>query len=233
MSKKVRQHSTLRALTLAAISLLMTFIVGALTTVALFYVEDNKNTAHIQAGGLSVGAWLTELSGTKVCDDVNDAEYGKLKGFTDDTLVDLAGTEDSIFNITNAVPGLTQTAKIHLKSNAAFDTKFVFEIADLKSGDSDGNGGFKALTEENDKALASQISITITGYTDSAYTTSFATATFDLDEFVTNAITLENVNPNTDLYYTVTATFVNDANNNAAMNGGVTFDITVKVTQDT
>lgn len=245
--KAKKQHSTMRALILALISLCMTFVVGALTTVALFYAENKGNTAHIQAGNLSVGAWIIGHSGNQVCVDDTSPAYGKLVEFNYDAAytahpIDLSQDEQSVFNITNAVPGVTQTAKIHVKNQAAFDASYTFRVVDLMSGTKDSKGDYTPLTLASDIALSKQIQITIEGYTDASFSSNskFGTATFWLSDcgIDLNKVSLNGVDPNADLYYKITATFAhgdstNGFNNNDAMGGSVSFDITIQAKQDT
>ena len=240
----VRTHTTLRAFILALISLCMTFLVGSLTTIALFYVEDKDNTAHIQAGKLDVGAWIIGHSGNEVCSDTSNSSYGKLTNFNYDSVysanpIDLSVDEQSVFNIKNAVPGVTQTAKIKVTNGAPFDVSYTFRIVDLMSG-KDKNGAYEELYLANDIELAKQILITIEGYTDSNYENKFGTATFSLYDCdnVKNQINIAGVDSNAGLYFKITATFVhgdstNRFNNNLAMGGSVSFDITIEAKQDT
>ena len=228
MKKTVKQHSTLRALALAAISLCMTFVVGTLTTVALFYTERNSNTPHIQAGSLDAEAWLIGLSGTEV-----DSETGKLVPVANTNPISLKFDEASIFKIPTAVPGLSQTATILVQKTTAFNTAVTFEIVDLK----DGNGN-AIVKDSASEALSEQIKINIVGYSDSSLSNKCAEKQFMLSDCAASGNSVEVEGIHSDLYFVVTATFVNDAdnnaiNNNAAQGGSVSFDITIKIEQNT
>ena len=218
-----RAASLSRAVFFAFASLILTIIVCAALTFALFVNEVGENTVHVQAGDLEIAADYLTLTGTRMDTNSQSATYGKLIPIPQAETVKnilLTENEESIFLIENAVPTLKQTATIKLenKGNVAFD--YEIRICDFE----------KLHDSAADVALSEQIQITIS---DTRNSVSFRLADYAENSSVfAPAEMLPGADPIT---VTITAEFLNDVgtnfNNMDAENGGVSFDITIIATQ--
>lgn len=229
-----------RATFLAIMSMLMTVAVAASLTFALFVNDVKEQHVKIQAGELAIAVDYTKLEGKKIETNPQSPNYGRLVDFTSNAsnntegvdFGDLDDTEENIFLIENAVPGLHQTAtfEVYNKGNIAF--KYEFKIQALAKA---GNG-----TQEQYNALINQIEIRMTDGTNELK--------FMLADYANKSFDLGILNPTpagvtaTPATITVTATFLNDADttnslvvgdNAKAQNGGCTFDILIVATQTT
>ena len=229
-----------RATFLAVMSMLMTVAVAASLTFALFVNDVKEQHVKIQAGELAIAVDYVELSGKKIETNPQSPNYGRLVDFTSNANNNTEGvdfgalddTEENIFLIENAVPGLHQTAtfEVYNKGNIAF--KYEFKIQALaKAGDG---------TQEQYNALINQIEIRMTDGTNEIK--------FMLADYANKSFDLGILNPTpagtaaTPATVKVTATFLNDADTNNslvegvnadAQNGGCTFDILIVATQTT
>ena len=228
MSNKTGPSPMIRTTFLAVMSLLMTVAVVASLTFALFVKDLDDNTVHIQAGDLEISATYVKLEGTRMDTNSNSATYGKLIAIPTNEQtkdIDLTENEESIFNIENAVPTLTQTATIGIANGGTIAFDYEIHICDLVMTTSDADA---------DRALASQILITLQSGNN--------TVEFILDQCGddANKLALGELAPGAEASVTVTALFLNDADNDFgiaagdnmdAANGGVSFDITIIATQ--
>ena len=73
-----RTASLSRAVFFAFASLILTIIVCAALTFALFVNEVGDNTVHVQAGDLEIAADYLTLTGTRMDTNSQSATYGKL-----------------------------------------------------------------------------------------------------------------------------------------------------------
>lgn len=209
-------------------SLLLLLTSGIFVAYALYQQSFTNNEAKVQAGDFEVLASYVKIEGTKVDTDPTSPNYGRIIAFSETKNKDLSDTPEDIFEIECAAPTITQTATFTVSNSG--DTAFNCEIrvCDL------------ALDTANaaaSEALSEQMLITIRC---GANSVEFRLA--DCAD-AANVLTIANVSPNAEQTFTVTATFLNDVdfnndgdptndfNNMDAIDGSLSFDITVIATQ--
>ena len=199
-----------RILIVSIFVLIFAALLGAAGTFALFSDSVTK-TNHLQAGSLKIGLYRTSLTGTQLEED------GTLGDYENSERIDLTKTDENVFTMTNVCPLVSQTATLEVSNLGT--TAFTYSVGVI-------NVELDTESEAKSEALAEQIEITLTAGEE--------TETFFLSEVPSNGkiISLGTMlvtdAPQT---FSVTATFVDDENNNAAMSGSLTFDLIVNAIQ--
>lgn len=206
----MRKRSFLRAICLSFTALVLSGVALAATTWSLFSDGKDVNN-HIEAGDLSVGLTLVSLSGTRT-----DAS-GIPERFEQNTPVDLAEDASPVFEFTNAVPGVAQTA--------------VLEVRNLGTSAFDCEVRVVALSAQGEAAtaLAGQIRITVSA--EGLTPVVFWLSDWEKPESVAalgRVLTGTSV-----LRFSVKAEFAEGENNNAAKSGELTFDLQIRAVQPT
>ena len=228
-ANQARPFSITRIALMAVVSLMLLFSAGATVVSAVFHNDIDNNVAKIQAGDLQVSAVYETLSGTKIDSDSASANYGRLISFSETKNQDLTDQEEDIFEISDAVPTMTQTATLTVSNDGKISFDCEIRVCDLVVDS----------TKAADVALSNQILIKITS---GSSTKEFRlSASADAD----SVLKIENVAPGTETTFTVSAIFLddvvvnsdsdltNDIDNSEAVGGSVSFDITIIAYQTT
>ena len=137
-------HSFSKSIYLTLLALGLYVVVFGLATYTIFSAKGEANNKLI-AGNLNIDMSLVEFKGT-------ESSTGYAKPFQtvsrDDTSthVDLEEEDKNLFVISNAVPGITQTAVIEIVNNGTVAYDYTFSIVDLKYGEDEAAS--IALTEQ-------------------------------------------------------------------------------------
>ena len=142
MNKANNSFSKSVYLTLLALGLYG--VVFGLATYTIFSAKGEANNKLI-AGNLNIDMSLVEFKGTE-----SSTGYGKpfqtVSRDDKSTHVDLEEEDKNLFVISNAVPGITQTAVIEIVNNGTVAYDYTFSIIDLKYGEDEAAS--IALTEQ-------------------------------------------------------------------------------------
>lgn len=164
-----------------------------------------------------------KLEGTILDMDPSSATYGMLVDFSqtqDQELVDMKG---DIFDITGAVPGVSQTATVVVTNNDIFALDYEIRVCDLVVDE----------TKSADVALSKQMLITITY---GSVVKEFVLADGNKQD---SMVKIEDIAPEQEITFTVSAVFLdsddfandddstNDFDNADAIGGNVSFGIAV------
>ncbi len=174
-----------------------------LATYALFNSQTETNN-HLVAGKLKAELYETKVSGLKY-------ENNAFVPYTEGVNVDLTKDKSSIFDISGYLPGMYQESTLLLKNTGDIAFTYSISFLDIVLGED----------EASSQALQEQIEITLT--------VGEEVETFALDE---KDFSFETpVAPNSEQEFVIKAEFINDSSNNLAMNGEVSFDISVTAVQ--
>ena len=137
-------HSFSKSIYLTLLALGLYVVVFGLATYTIFSAKGEANNKLI-AGNLNIDMSLVEFKGT-------ESSTGYAKPFQtvsrddESTHVDLEEEDKNLFVISNAVPGITQTAVIEIVNNGTVAYDYTFSIVDLKYGEDEAAS--IALTEQ-------------------------------------------------------------------------------------
>ena len=228
-NNKIRPFSVTRIALIAMLSILLLFAAGITSIYAIFYTDISDNVAKVQSGDLQVSATYQTLSGTKIDSDSTSANYGRLISFSETKNQDLTSATEDIFDISDAIPTMSQTATIAISNDGQIAIDCEIRICDL----------LVDTTKPADVALSNQILITITS---GSSTKEFRLSASDAaDSF----LRIENIAPGAEKTFSVTALYLddqvvnndgdhtNDIDNADAVGGNVSFDITIIAYQTT
>lgn len=199
---------------LAAIAvILVTVTVLLVPTFALF--SDSVNTEHyIDSGTLKIDLYQTVMTGIRITED------GTFGAYSDTEEIDLSAFEGKVFELYDAVPGITRTGTFEVRdagSSTAYDLSVSLTNVEMSAGG---------------EALLEQIRITVQAQNpgDAAVEESFALSAAD----ETGSISLGTMLLTQELkQFTIKAEFINSDDNNEAQNPSVSFDILVTAVQVT
>lgn len=190
------------------LGLMVAMLLG--TTFALF--SDNASVNNrLESGTLKVGLYRTTLSYTEY------DEQGDVVSKLDENRVDLRAGGTKVFETDNFAPGLMQRATLELVNDGTvpFTYTMTFVLVD----------GEPYLA-----ALAEQVEVLITKDSATVYEGTLA------DFFESTAVNVavgEFAGDEQSQTFEIALNFLDDANNNAAQDGTVCFDINVRATQKT
>ena len=137
-------HSFSKSIYLTLLALGLYVVVFGLATYTIFSAKGEANNKLI-AGNLNIDMSVVEFKGT-------ESSKGYAKPFQtvsrddESTHVDLEEEDKNLFVISNAVPGITQTAVIEIVNNGTVAYDYTFSIVDLKYGEDEAAS--IALTEQ-------------------------------------------------------------------------------------
>lgn len=215
MDKSNKSFSKSIYLTLLAIGLYA--VVFGLATFTLFSARGEANNKLI-AGTLDIDMSLVEFKGTESTAGY-PVPFQTVSRDDQNTHVDLEEEDKSLFVVSNAVPGITQSAVIEIVNNGTVAFDYDFSIIDLKYGEN----------ETASMALAEQIKVVVANEE--------VTVEFYLSEYAEKGASIElgsmfekgEVDE-----FTVSLEFLNLPEDQSESQGGyVEFDIQVKAMQVT
>jgi hypothetical protein len=194
----------------------------------LYQQGFSNNVAKVQASDFAVSATYDKIEGTRVDSDATSPYYGRIISFSETKDKDLSDVPEDIFEIECAAPTVTQTATFTVSNDGSTAFNCEIRICDLT---------LDTANAAASEALAKQMLIKIAC---GANSTEFRLA--DCAQ-AANMLTIANLAPGAEQTFTVTATFLsdvefnndgdhtNDFNNMDAINGSLSFDITIIATQ--
>ena len=133
-----------KSIYLALLSIGLYVVVFGLATYTIFSARGEANNKLI-AGTLNIDMSLVEFSGTESSDGYAKA-FQTVTRDDESTYVDLEEEDKNLFVISNAVPGISQTAVIEIVNNGTVAYDYSFSIVDLKYGEDEAAS--IALTEQ-------------------------------------------------------------------------------------
>ena len=208
-----------RVLLISMVTMCMSLALIVCATYALFTGQVDVNN-HLAAGSLEVGFLWTGTDSYAL----NDKGVLEEKNDTFETPVDLTLDNSELFNISGAVPGSSYTVNLQVsnKGSVAFEygVRILWEVNTEDEVD-----------DELETLLAGQIEITVTCGSETRTFLLSASAANDVDLGVLYAGADANTVPSQD--FSVTATFVDNADNNKVQNISLNFDLQVYATQAT
>ena len=227
-NRKLRPFSITRVALMAVFSLLLLFTSGAFVVYALYQQGISNNVAKVQAGDFAVSATYVKMEGTQVDTEPSSPNYGRIVSFSEAKNKDLSDTLENIFEIECAAPTTTQTATFTVGNDGSVAFNCEIRICDLL---------LDTANAAASEALAKQMMIKIACGADYVE--------FRLADCAqaANTLTIANLAPDAEATFTVTATFLNDVdfnndgdpandfNNMDAIDGSLSFDITILATQ--
>ena len=201
---------TKKLLLISSLAILAGSAVALGATYSLWSAAQNVNN-HVAAGSLKIELKRTNLVQTKI------GGNGLVYDETDATVVDLTEDGSKLFNVEHAFPTWQATSTINIKNvgTVPFDYSVAFTF------------DYRALTEDKDKALAEQLKVTLLG---SDGTTKLSD--FKLSEVQSGSFTQVNtLLSGADENFFVAVEFVDSEDNNDAMLGSLSFDLSAKAVQ--
>lgn len=214
-----------KAVALSALVTLLCLAALVVGTVAIFS-DSSSGNVHLAAGRLSVGLYLTEMSGTELLPDGTVAEMPK-----ETDPVDLEADDSSVFDIQGFIPGMWREAVLRVDNNGTVAFNFDVSIVNVSL-----NGGTAAS-----QALSEQITVTVYNIVGSERT---QVASFHLSEYEEKGQNIslgklnasEEENTSSSAYFAVHVSFdteVTGDDGNLAQGGDVSFDLRVYAEQET
>lgn len=180
---------------------------------ALFSDTEQAST-HLEAGTLDAELWEMSESGVRLGADGSFEEYSEK---TETNLSDVSLDDDTLFDLKGFIPGMYIQSDLEVRNVG--DAPFTYSVSILD------------VTAETqaDKALAEQTKVTVTsGDTETS---------FFLDEVLSSEGQTKTIEIPGEVVaseksdFSIKAEFVNDAANNDAKNGQLSFDIQVVAEQ--
>lgn len=204
-----------RVLLISMVTMCMSLALIVCATYALFTGQVDVNN-HLAAGSLEVGFLWTGTDSYAL----NDKGVLEEQNDTFETPVDLTLDNSELFNISGAVPGSSYTVNLQVSNQGSVAFEYGVRILWPKDGEQ---------ISEAQKKLAEQIEITVTCGTKTETFLLSACAANDVDLGVLYADA--KTDPSQD--FSVTATFVDNADNNKVQSISLNFDLQVYATQAT
>lgn len=218
---KRRPFSVTRVALMAVLSLLLLFGACAIVIFSTFHNDILDNEAKVQAGDLKISATYQKIEGTMLDADATSSTYGKLVAFSQDKNLNLSNEQDNIFDISGAVPAMSQTATFAVKNNGNISFDCEIRICDLLVDNA----------KSADVALSNQMLIKIACGTS---VKEFILSDCDKED---SMLIIEDIAPDEEKTFSISAIFlnsddyVNQFDNSDAMGGNASFDITIIATQ--
>lgn len=202
------RFSRARALAMAALVCVLCLGVLVAASFALFSSSSQTNN-HIQAGKLEVGFYRTGSSGVRLAEGGLLETYSEK--FAESDYVDLGKDGSSVFNWSEAVPGMREQADLLVRNSG--DVAFDYSIT-VVFGDA-----------VNSAALLSQLRVTVTaGGKETAFLLS--------DSGAQNAVALGSLKAGASAEFSVELEFVAGTEiDNSAMGTSAQFDLTLSAVQ--
>ncbi len=202
-----------KLLRISALVVLAICVYAFIGSGCIVFKDETSVNNHLNSATFRIS--LTRVSYKEY---VLDESTGLLTQREDDEKIDLIKDQNEIFRIENSVPACWYEATIEISNlgNIALDYGALIIWTN------------KGSATQKDKALASQIKITISGGNLSA------PVEFMLDQCAKNRTSLGSIlkgeEPET---FTVKAEFIDSKDNNLAMDASILFDVQVFATQKT